>query len=154
MVKAKRPADNTDPSSKAKTNPNDIVSVETADNLMFDDANEDEFIEEDVVENCSDDGDGDDNMFDGGEDDEQSSATNLATQQVYMPGQTLPEGEELEYDASAYSMYHAMKPEWPCLTFDIIKDNLGSNRTRFPHTVYCVAGTQADQKDKNKLQVS
>lgn len=65
----------------------------------------------------------------------------------------LTEGEELEYDSTAYHMYHSLRPEWPCLSFDVMRDSLGTNRSRFPHTVFAVAGTQADRADSNRLQV-
>lgn len=65
----------------------------------------------------------------------------------------LTEGEELEYDSTAYHMYHSLRPEWPCLSFDVIRDSLGTNRSRFPHTVFAVAGTQADRAESNRLQV-
>lgn len=65
----------------------------------------------------------------------------------------LTEGEELEYDSTAYHMYHSLRPEWPCLSFDVIRDSLGTNRSRFPHTVFAVAGTQADRADSNRLQI-
>ena len=29
-----------------------------------------------------------------------------------------------------------------CDSFDVVRDSLGLIRTDFPHTVYCVAGTQ------------
>ena len=66
---------------------------------------------------------------------------------------TLPEGEELECDSTAYHMYHSLRPEWPCLSFDVIRDGLGTNRSRFPHTMFAVVGTQADRADRNRLQV-
>ena len=63
-------------------------------------------------------------------------------------------GEELEMDETAYKMHHALTPEWPSLTLDIVPDaHLGENRTRFPHTVTMVVGTQADKRSKNKLSV-
>lgn len=65
----------------------------------------------------------------------------------------LAEGDELEYDSTAYHMYHSLRPEWPCLSFDVIRDSLGANRSRFPHTVFAVAGTQADRAESNRLQV-
>lgn len=65
----------------------------------------------------------------------------------------LTEGEELEYDSTAYHMYHSLRPEWPCLSFDVIRDGLGANRSRFPHTIFAVAGTQADRPENNRLQV-
>jgi ribosome assembly protein RRB1 len=50
-------------------------------------------------------------------------------------------------------MYHAMRPEWPCLSFDVLPDELGGGRSRFPHTIYAVCGTQADRAEHNKLTV-
>lgn len=41
---------------------------------------------------------------------------------------------ELEYDPSAYVMYHCLAPEWPCLSFDILADPLGGGRTRYAAT--------------------
>ena len=35
----------------------------------------------------------------------------------------------------------------------MIRDKLGSGRTKFPMTAYLVAGTQADQSDKNEVLV-
>ena len=42
----------------------------------------------------------------------------------------IDDGEALDYDPSAYVMYHSLQTEWPCLSFDIIKDTLGDNRQR------------------------
>ena len=39
------------------------------------------------------------------------------------------EGEEREVDQSAYEMLHSVNMEWPALSFDIIADALGDNRT-------------------------
>ncbi|KAK6617142.1 hypothetical protein RUM43_014744 [Polyplax serrata] len=41
----------------------------------------------------------------------------------------------------------------PCLSFDIIQDELGTNRTEFPHTCYLVAGTQASKSNENCILV-
>lgn len=38
-------------------------------------------------------------------------------------------GQELEYDSTAYDMLHKMSLEWSCLSFDIIRDSLGIQRT-------------------------
>ncbi|KAL3787998.1 hypothetical protein HJC23_004069 [Cyclotella cryptica] len=59
----------------------------------------------------------------------------------------------LEMDESAYKMHHALTPEWPSLSLDILPDRtLGDNRTRFPHVVTMVVGSQAEG-GKNKLTV-
>ncbi|KAI3890467.1 hypothetical protein MKX03_025009 [Papaver bracteatum] len=45
---------------------------------------------------------------------------------VWQPGvDTLEEGEELQYDISAYDCLHAFHVGWPCLSFDILRDTLG-----------------------------
>lgn len=134
---------------------------------MFEDPFGDEFEPEDV-DGQDEEGDGDETM--GGSDDE-AMATDTGGGSLKVKGETaeppgevqtkvwragvdeLTEGEELEYDSTAYHMYHSLRPEWPCLSFDIIRDSLGTNRSRFPHTVFAVAGTQADRADSNRLQV-
>lgn len=73
--------------------------------------------------------------------------------QIYLPGGELEKDEELVADHSAYEMLHSINPEWPCLSFDILKDGLGDCRTQFPMTASIVAGSQADSADKNRLYV-
>ena len=41
----------------------------------------------------------------------------------------------------------------PCLSFDIIPDGLGAERTAFPHTAYLLSGTQASTSFTNRLIV-
>lgn len=41
----------------------------------------------------------------------------------------------------------------PCLSFDVIQDNLGNNREKFPLTCYIVAGTQAQRDRSNHVIV-
>lgn len=73
---------------------------------------------------------------------------------VWRPGvDKMGQDEKLEYDNSAYTAYHKMNVEWPCLSFDIIPDALGMYRTKFPMTMYMAAGTQADQPQKNKVML-
>lgn len=45
--------------------------------------------------------------------------------------------EQLEYDATAYTMLHRFKLDWPCLSFDIINDGLGVNRNKVCYKIHC-----------------
>lgn len=124
----------------------------------FEDAFEDEFEEE--SEAGSEDGEGmeiDGVKVDGeihrpedDDDEEQEPET-----KVYIPGvgEPLPEGQQLEPDQSAYEMLHRLNVTWPCLSFDILQDHLGSTSRRYPHSAYFVAGTQADTAKNNELMV-
>ncbi|XP_058097713.1 protein HEAT STRESS TOLERANT DWD 1-like [Magnolia sinica] len=73
---------------------------------------------------------------------------------VWQPGvDKLEEGEELQCDPSAYNSLHGFHIGWPCLSFDIARDSLGLVRTEFPHSVYCVAGTQAEKASWNYIGI-
>lgn len=73
---------------------------------------------------------------------------------VFMPGtHILGKDEVLEADDSVYIMRHPLGMDWPCLSFDVLRDNLGDERQRYPATVYLVAGTQADVAKNNQLTV-
>ncbi|KAK4602654.1 hypothetical protein RGQ29_011606 [Quercus rubra] len=73
---------------------------------------------------------------------------------VWQPGvDKLEEGEELQCDPSAYNSLHAFHIGWPCLSFDVVRDTLGLVRTEFPHTVYFVAGTQAEKPSWNSIGI-
>lgn len=77
-------------------------------------------------------------------------------QQTFMIGRNkLAAGESLAPDTSAYEMLHTLSTTWPCLSFDILPDELGSARKTYPATIYAVAGTQADSKRSrdNELMV-
>jgi ribosome assembly protein RRB1 len=52
----------------------------------------------------------------------------LENLKVYLPGTDykLEKDEELVADQSTYEMLHRMNVEWPCLSFDIIQDKLGT----------------------------
>lgn len=74
---------------------------------------------------------------------------------VYIPGvgEPLAQGQKLEPDQSAYEMLHRLNVTWPCLSFDVLQDHLGSTSRRYPHTAYFVSGTQADTAKNNELLV-
>ncbi|XP_034182613.1 WD repeat-containing protein 1 l(2)09851 [Osmia lignaria lignaria] len=72
---------------------------------------------------------------------------------VYLPGQPLKSGEELVVDKSAYRLLHHAQSGAPCLSFDIILDDLGNNRENYPLSMYLVAGTQAAKTHVNNLLV-
>ncbi|KAG7360361.1 G-protein beta-subunit [Nitzschia inconspicua] len=124
---------------------------ETEENLRFEDPFVDELIEEeDVIENNENEDDDDDRVK-GGDDDD------IELIQSWHPlmGHR-PDGDdemELEMDPSAYKMYHTLSPEWPCLSFDLLRDNLGENRQRYPHSLQAVIGTQADNPSQNQVTV-
>ncbi|TMW54649.1 hypothetical protein DOY81_000180 [Sarcophaga bullata] len=73
--------------------------------------------------------------------------------EVYLPGKPLAADEELICDESAYVMLHQASTGAPCLSFDIIADELGENREKYPLTAYMVAGTQAARTHVNNLIV-
>ena len=65
-------------------------------------------------------------------------------QRIFIPGRhRLAAGETLAPDPSTYEMLHTLTTTWPCLSFDLIPDELGQDRRTYPVTVYAVAGTQA-----------
>lgn len=74
--------------------------------------------------------------------------------ELYLPGRhILAKDEILEPDDSVYIMRHNMNVTWPCLSFDVLRDNLGIERQRYPATAYLVSGTQADISSNNELSV-
>ena len=44
-------------------------------------------------------------------------------------------------------MLHRAQVEWPCLSVDVIRDDLGAQRGSYPMTAYVVAGSQASRTE-------
>ena len=116
---------------------------------------EDEDEDEDEDQESSDDGEEIVEGDEGEEEGEEPTAMDGCNAQVegrlWRAGDTLAEGETLEFDSAAYEMLHRMHTDWPCLTFDVVQDGLGQQRTKFPLTAYAVAGTQAERPEQNKI---
>lgn len=86
---------------------------------------------------------------------DQSNAVGDGNARVWRPGvDPIEDGEQLDYDPTTYDFLHAMRVEWPCLSFDVLRDEKGEGRTAFPHEMRLVAGTQADVGGKNALVVA
>ncbi|CAG8640213.1 12659_t:CDS:2, partial [Acaulospora morrowiae] len=107
----------------------------------FEDPWEDEY-EEELIENAESD-----------IEDEDVMEVEESAEQIYLPGQELDKDEILEADQSVYEMLHSLNVKWPCLSFDVLRDNLGEERKTYPAAVYIVAGTQADKPKNNELMV-
>ncbi|KPA81134.1 hypothetical protein ABB37_04481 [Leptomonas pyrrhocoris] len=57
---------------------------------------------------------------------------------------------KLEFSNKAYDAFFQLRTEYPCLSFDIVKDNK-DNHTRYPLSTLLVCGTQADENARNEL---
>lgn len=73
--------------------------------------------------------------------------------EVYLPGNKIDAEEKLVCDQSAYIMLHHANTGSPCLSFDIIKDDLGDDRNTYPLSAYAVAGTQSSRVHTNSVIV-
>ncbi|KAK5077928.1 Ribosome assembly protein rrb1 [Lithohypha guttulata] len=120
--------------------------------LDFEDDFEDEYESEDEVMEAGVDG-----RPDAEREAEQKDAMDIDNkEQTFIPGRSvLQAGLSLTPDPSTYEMLHVMSTTWPCLSFDVVRDNLGDNRKRYPRTLYAVAGTQAEQSraKENELMI-
>lgn len=73
---------------------------------------------------------------------------------VWRPGvDAMQDGEELTHDPSAYTTLHSVNVEWPCLSFDVLRDPYGMHRTKFPHKMYLACGSQAARAQDNRLYI-
>mmetsp|Transcript_35707 Transcript_35707/g.43074 ORF Transcript_35707/g.43074 Transcript_35707/m.43074 type:complete len:495 (-) Transcript_35707:253-1737(-) len=95
-----------------------------------------------------------DAMMDDEEFEEENEEEEEPQMKVWRPGvDELADDEELVFDPSAYDCLHNMRLQWPCLSFDIIRDQLGDGRNQFPHSMLVVTGTQAANPKANTLTV-
>ncbi|RPA79022.1 ribosome assembly protein RRB1 [Ascobolus immersus RN42] len=132
------------------------------DGLEFEDDFEDEFESEGEVEEYNSDDD-DDVMVAGADGlpdaDDDTPAKKEGDEmevdnQVFIPSRhKLGKDEILEPDPSVYHMLHTLNVNWPCLSFDIIPDDLGDERRTYPASVYLVTGTQASKPKENEIMV-
>ena len=121
--------------------------------LDFEDEFEDEYESEDEIMEAGVDGRPDVER----ETEQNADAMDVdSREQTFIPGRsTLEPGQTLTPDPSTYEMLHVMSTTWPCLSFDVVRDNLGSQRKNYPRTLYAVAGTQAEtaRSKENELLV-
>jgi ribosome assembly protein RRB1 len=120
--------------------------------LEFEDPFEDEYEQEYVV-----DGESAEAREDAARHDTTASGvapTTAGGQRVWRAGlDPIGEDEVLEHDPTAYTLFHKLKVEWPCLSIDVLRDSLGAYRTKLPASMYMVAGSQADDAGKNKVSL-
>ncbi|KAI4097270.1 MAG: hypothetical protein L6R37_006832 [Teloschistes peruensis] len=149
---AKRPAEDLageQDSLKAGERP--VATEKSTDADGFEDEFEDEFESEDEIFEAGVDGRPDEER----EAEEKRDAMDV-DQKTFIPGRDkLLAGELLSPDVSTYQMLHNLTTTWPCLSFDIVPDQLGNDRKAYPATVYAVAGTQAESKktSQNELMI-
>ncbi|KAH6612313.1 WD40-repeat-containing domain protein [Chaetomium sp. MPI-SDFR-AT-0129] len=127
------------------------VDDKPADMGEFEDEFEDEFESEDEIIEAGVDG-----RPDAEREAEEAMDVDPAAPGTFMVGRTkLEPGQTLSPDPSTYRMLHNLSTPWPCLSFDIVRDSLGDNRSVYPATMYTVSGTQADsaKASDNSLMV-
>lgn len=145
---SKRSAENDENSAlKAGQRPGNDTNAENG--LDFEDEFEDEYESDDEIMEAGVDGRPDAEREADAMDVDKKEQTFIPGRSVLQPGQTLAP------DPSTYEMLHPLSTTWPCLSFDIVRDNLGDNRKQYPRTLYAVAGTQAEafRANENELLI-
>lgn len=56
---------------------------------------------------------------------------------------------EIDFDASAYVIYNRLEMTYPCLSFDIVKDEHSQDVTNFPLSLHMIAGAQTPPHVEN-----
>lgn len=72
---------------------------------------------------------------------------------VFRPdlGDKLAPNQEYDFSNRAFDCFFRLKTEYPTLSFDIIRDNEGNGRTKYPITMYLVLGSEAPKANENHL---
>lgn len=83
----------------------------------------------------------------------QNDKNDTSSSTLYLPHRSRPLGpdEVLEADPSVYEMLHNVNMPWPCLTLDILPDNLGDERRTYPASLYVTTATQAAKAKDNAM---
>lgn len=109
----------------------DEEEIEELAGLDFEDPFGDEFDDEELDDTGAFDSDADDENDNLDTMDTNDISTVKQQKELWRPDiDGMEDDEELEYDPSAYVMYHSIQPEWPCLSFDFLRDEFGDNRQR------------------------
>jgi ribosome assembly protein RRB1 len=151
---SKRPAQDDEQTSPQalKAGERPIANSAIPDGENFEDEFEDEFESEDEIMEAGVDGRPDEER----EAEQAESGAMDVDKETFIPGRhKLDANQTLSPDLSTYEMLHSLETTWPCLSFDIVRDQLGDDRKSYPATVYAVAGTQAAQgrERENQLMV-
>lgn len=102
--------------------------------------------EDDEEDDACDDGDESD-VIDADQEDSEEEQQEQTQQRIFRPGiDELEAGEQLEAEPGSYDMLHKAQVEWPCMSFDVMRDDLGAQRSAYPKTAYVVAGTSGAAK--------
>lgn len=152
------------PDSKTRKSEAPQESRVAPDGLQYEDEFEDEFETEDEAEDYKSEDDevlvaGADGLPDADDDtpakrEDEMDVDGAEKNQVFIPSRhKLGKDEILEPDPSAYHMLHTLNVNWPCLSFDIIPDDLGDERRTYPASVYLVTGTQAAKARDNEIML-
>jgi len=133
----------------------DEVQTETVDQPKDEDEDDDNDFEDMSDSEDDDDEDEEDEDEEMSADDETGESVPPTKTRVYLPGlDKLKPGEVLEHDPSAYVMLHRAEMNAPCLSFDILRDDDGENRSEFPASCFIVCGTQSGgKKREDKVMV-
>ncbi|KAK9389706.1 WD40-repeat-containing domain protein [Lipomyces mesembrius] len=121
----------------------------------FESEDEIEEEEDEIIELNDDDEDQEEEATEGYENSEKKSKPKKETPRLYLPHRSGPLGadEVLEPDPTVYDMLHRINLNWPCLSFDVLPDNLGNERRGYPKSTYFVTGTQSKRKKDNEITV-